>query len=253
MKPLRRFWNDIRHGENIDLYVAVPLAILIAILGVFGITSPQLISSITLAVLGLLATSLLTSRYAVKELLEKLTQTSDSIFLKDFADSNLERDFEEAAELWLVGVSLTTTIRVHYSLIEKKLHAGHKIKALLVHPDSSAVEMSEARAYGKPNTERARNEIRNTLQDLCDLNQSVPGKLEIRTTQHLPGHGVIAKDPETASGVIYVENYPFKTEGGSRPKFVLCAKDGFWYDFFKKEFYNLWENGSEWGCESKIR
>lgn len=248
MKLLRRVWNDIRHGENIDLYVAAPLAILIAIFGIFGITSPQLISSMTLMILGLLATSLLTSRHAVKELSQKLTQTSNTVFLKDFAESNLERDFEEATELWLVGVSLTTTIRTHYSLIEKKLRTGHQIKALLVHPDGSAVEMSENRAYGRPNTERARNEIKNTLQDLCDLSQAVPGRLEIRTIDYLVGHGVIAKDPETASGIIYIENYPFKTEGGSRPRFVIGAIDGFWYDFFKKELYNLWDGGSKWNC-----
>ncbi len=253
MKLLRQVWDDIRHGENIDLYVAAPLAILIAVLGTFGITSPQLISSITLVILGLLATSLLTSRHAIKELAQKLTQTSDSFFFKDLTDSNFEADFESAMDLWLVGVSLTTIIRTHYSLIEKKLRAGHTIKVLIVHPDGPAVEMAEMRAYayGRPNIERARNEITNALQDLCDLSQVAPRRLEIRTIQNPLGHGVIAKDVETASGIIYIQNYPFKTEGGARPKFVLRAKDGFWYDFFKKELHNLWESGSEWRCETK--
>jgi len=250
MKLLRQVWNDVRHGQNIDLYVAAPLAVLIAILGIFGVTSPQLVSSITLVILGLLASSLLTSRHAVKELSQKLTQTSDTIFFKELTESNFEADFESATDLWLVGVSLTTIIRVHYSTIERKLRAGHTIKALLVHPNGPAVEMAEIRAYGRPNIERAHNEIRSALQDLCDLSQAAPGKMEIRTIQHPLGHGVIAKDPETASGIIYIQNYPFKTEGGSRPKFVLCAKDGFWYDFFKKELHNLWESGSEWRCEA---
>lgn len=249
MKLLRQAWDDIRHGENIDLYVAVPLAILVAICGLVGITSPQLISSMTLVILGLLASSLLANRHAVKELSRKLTQTSDTIFLKDFTETNIERDFEGATELWLMGVSLTTTVRNHYSAIDKKLRTGHQIKALLVHPDSSAVEMSENRAFGKQNVDRARDEIRNTLQDLCDLSQAGPGKLEIRTIHHLVSHGVIAKNPETASGAIYIENYPFKTEGGSRPKFVIGARDGFWYDFFKKELYNLWNSGEEWNCK----
>jgi len=251
MEILRRVWEDIRRGENVDLYVAAPLAIVVAILGMLGITSSQLISSITLVILGLLATSLLTSRHAVKELSQKLTQTANTIFFKELAESNFESDFENATDLWLVGVSLTTIIRIHYSLIERKLRAGHTIKALLVHPEGPAVEMAEMRAYGRPNVERARNEIRNALQDLCDLGQVAPGRLEIRTIQHPLGHGVIAKDPETASGVIYIQNYPFKTEGGSRPKFVLRARDGFWYDFFKRELYNLWENGSQWSCEAK--
>ncbi|NJN91443.1 MAG: hypothetical protein HC878_14465 [Leptolyngbyaceae cyanobacterium SL_5_14] len=251
MKLIRQVWEDIRRGENIDLYVAVPLAIVIAVLGILGITSSQLISSITLVILGLLATSLLTSRYAVKELSQKLTQTADTTFFKEWTESNFESDFESAADLWLVGVSLTTMIRMRYSLIERKLRAGHTVKALLINPDGLAVEMAEMRNYGRPNAERARSEIRNSLQDLCDLSQVAPGKLEIRTIQHPLGHGVMAKDPETASGAIYIQNYPFKTENGSRPKFVLRAKDGFWYDFFKRELYNLWENGSQWSCEAK--
>lgn len=251
MKLLRKVWDDVRHGENIDLYVAAPLAIFIAILGILGITSSRLISSITLVILGLLATSLLTTRHSVKELSQKLTQTADTIFFRELGESSFESDFESATDLWLVGVSLTTIIRIHYSLIERKLRAGHTIKALLVNPDGPAVEMAEMRAYGRPNVERARNEIRNALQDLCDLSQAASGKLEIRTIQHPLGHGVIAKDPETASGIIYIQNYPFKTEGGSLPKFVLRAKDGFWYDLFKRELYNLWENGSQWSCEAK--
>ena len=248
MNLLRRIWNDIRHGENIDLYVAVPLALIIAIFGIFGITSSELIASITLIILSLLATSLLANRYAVKELSKKLSETSDTFFFKDLSETTFETNFESATDLWLVGVSMTTIVRTHYSLIEKKLRSGHSVKALLVHPEGAAIEMSEMRVYGRPDVERAKGEIRNTLQYLCDLRQSTKGKLEIRTIQNPLGHGVIAKDPETASGILYIQNYPFKTEGGSRPKFFLRSKDGYWYDFFKKELYNLWDNGVEWKC-----
>ena len=98
MELLQRVWEDIRHGENIDLYVAAPLAVVIAVLEILGITSSQLISSITLVILGLLATSLLASRHSVKELSQKLTQTVDTIFFKDFAESDFESDFESATD-----------------------------------------------------------------------------------------------------------------------------------------------------------
>jgi hypothetical protein len=251
MKLLRQAWDDIRRGENIDLYVAAPLAIVIGLLGIFGVTSPQLISSVTLVILALLATSLLKSQHAVKELSQKLMQTPDTIFFRDLAESNYDADFQSATDLWLVGVSLTTIIRTKYALIESKLRAGHTIKALLVHPDGPAVEMAQMRAYAPANKQRASDEIRNALQDLCNLRQVAPGKLEIRTIQHPLGHGVIAKDPETATGVIYIQNYPFKTEGGSRPKFVLHARDGFWYEFFKKELQNLWKSGKKWPVKQK--
>ena len=252
MRLLRQAWDEIRRGENIDLYVAAPLAILVAVLGALGITSPQIISSLTLALLGLLATSLLINRHTVKDLTEKLEHSTDDTFLKELADSEFETDLNAASDLWLVGVSLTTIIRIHYSLIERKLRAGHAVKALLVHPDGPAVEMAEMRSYGPANIERARNDIRNALQDLCSLGQVTLGRLEIRTIQHPLGHGVIAKDPETVLGTIYIQNYPFRTEGGSRPKFVLHVKDGFWYNFYKEELYNLWKSGTDWQCEAEL-
>lgn len=251
MKILRQILDDIRHGENIDLYVAAPLAIVVAILGIFGVTSPELIGSITLIILSLLATSLLANRNAVKKLTQKLSQTSESFFFKELSESNFEVDFENAKDLWLVGVSLNVIVRLHYSLIERKLRAGHSIKALVVHPEGSAIEMAEMRAYGRPSIERTKGDIENTLRDLCDLRRITSGKLEIRTIQYPLGHGVIARDPNTATGIIYIQNYPFKTEGGSRPKFVLYARDGYWYDLFKKELSNLWENSVDWDCGEK--
>lgn len=248
MKLLRQIWDDIRRGENIDLYVAVPLAIGIAVISVMGVTSAKdLIAPITLVILSLLATSLVGNRHALKELSQKLTETADTFFLKDLP-ATFETDFERATELWIVGVSLTTIIRIHYSLIERKLRNGHVVKALLVHPEGAAVEMAEMRAYGHSTVERARNEVLNSLQDLCHLREVAPDKLEIRTIQNPLSHGIIAVDPENASGTIYIQTYPFRTEGGSRPKFVLRAKDGYWYDFFKMELRNLWDNGTEWQC-----
>jgi hypothetical protein len=41
MKLIWQVWEDIRRGENIDLYVAVPLAIAIAILGRLKVVRDQ--------------------------------------------------------------------------------------------------------------------------------------------------------------------------------------------------------------------
>lgn len=254
MQFLRQMWEEVRRGENIELYVAAPMAIILAILNVvgvetvFGVETSKWITSITLIILGIIASSFLVNRQAMKELTSQLNRSTNNFFLTDLPES-FEKDFEEAKDIWLVGVSLTTIIRLHYSIMEKKLIKGHNIKALLVHPDGPSIEMSEMRAYGKPNIERARQEIRHSLQDLCDLKLSTSGKIEVRTIQNPLGHGTIAINPESTSGVIYIQNYPYKTEGGSRPKFVIRSSDGQWYDFFKKELDNLWNNATEWKCE----
>lgn len=250
MKIIQRIWNEIRSGENIDLYVATPMAIGLAVLSIVGLNVEKWIAPVTLVILSLLATSLLANRRGIKELTEKLSQSPGSVFLDELPDK-FNEDFNKATELWLIGVSLTTIIRLHYSELDKKLRKGCVIKALLVHPTGPAVEMSQMRAYFSPNVEREKQEILNSLQDLCNLKQIAPDRLEIRTINFLIEHGAVLMNPESASGILYIQNYPFKVEGGSRPKFVLRASDGHWYDFYKRESEVLWENGQEWNCEDK--
>lgn len=141
-------------------------------------------------------------------------------------------------------------ISLHSALIERKLRAGHTIKALFVHPEGPALEMAEMRMI-HPNIKKTRGDILNNLQVLCNLSRIVPGKLEIRTIQHPISHSIIAKDPETALGIIYIQSYSFKVATGSRPKFVLRRKDGYWYEWFKEELNNLWESGIDWHCGEK--
>jgi len=245
MKIFQRIWNDIQRGGNIDLYLTVVVAIGLVVLNLVGVASQTLVAPLTLAVLGLLAISNLGNRYKIEELIEKLSQTSHTVFIEEFPP-NFKSDIEGATELWLVGVSLTQITRKYHSTVEQMLRSGHRVKVLVIHPKGSAIEMAESRAYGQPNVERARHEILGTLDDYCQLRSISPDQLEIRTIQTPLGHSLIAVNPNSSSGIFYIANYPFKTPGGSKPKFVLRTKDGNWFDFFKEEFHALWESGTEW-------
>jgi len=250
MPLLKRIWGDLRQGENIDLYIAVPLAITLAILTLFGLTPSGLIEPVTLAILGLLATALLRTRQAVVDLSSKLAQTSDSVFLDEFP-SSFGAELESAAEVWIAGVSLTTTVRTYYSVLETKLREGHLIRILLVDPNGAAVGMTEARAYGRSNVDRARSEIQNTLQDLWELAKKSQERLQIHTIEHPLGFGMVAMNPDAPTGAIFLKYYSFKTPGGPKPKLVLRARDGRWYDLFRTELHNLWASSQPWDFSSQ--
>ena len=247
MRFLQRVWDDIKKGENVDLYVTVVVALGLALLNLVGLAPQNWLAPITLAVLGLLAISTLGSRYHFEELSRKIMQSGD-VFLEEFPP-RIRDDFEAGSEILLVGVTLTRTIKTYYSLIERKLQKGHTIKVLLVHPDGPAVEMAETRVYGRMDVKRTIMDIRSVLQDLCDLRIVAPDRLYIRTIQTPLGYGAIAVNPNLPSGSLYLEHYPYKVPGGSKPKFVLHAKDGHWYEFFREELLTLWENGIDWKCE----
>lgn len=247
MKILSRIWNDIKRGENIDLFLTIIAAFGLVALNLAGLATATLIAPLTLAVLGLLAISTLGNRYRSEELFQKLAQSAESIFLDEFPQS-LESDFEKATELWLVGVTFSRTVKTYYSTIEQKLQKGHTVKVLLVHPEGTAVKMAEERAYRPTNIERKRMEILGTLEDLCELRNHTNGKLEIRTIDNPLSFGARAMSPESASGILYIEHYPYKVAGGAKPKFVLKASDGRWYNLFIEEMRLLWENSIQWEC-----
>ena len=124
---LKRLWQDIRHGENIDLFITVIVAIGLAILNLVGVTPTGLVAPLTLAVLGLLAVATLGNRYRLEESLETLNRTHTGLF-QEKMPADMENELRNARELWLVGVTLNRTINTYYSMLEQKLARGDKVR-----------------------------------------------------------------------------------------------------------------------------
>jgi hypothetical protein len=53
--PLKHFLRDIRHGENIDIYITLALSLILAVLGVIGTIQAAILTAGVLATLGVLA------------------------------------------------------------------------------------------------------------------------------------------------------------------------------------------------------
>ena len=199
MKALRRIWDDLRKGENIDLYLTIAAAVAFVALNLAGVASTALLAPLTLAVLALLAVTSLGNRHRMDELLAQREQSLDDFFLEEFPPS-YKTDLEAAEELWLVGVSLHRTVTANYALFERKLQQGHRLRVLLVHPDGAGLEMAVARGYTRRDVEKKRQEIRYVLDLLCDLRQGAPGRVEVRTIQHPLAYGSAGRQPRQRRG-----------------------------------------------------
>lgn len=253
MRGIKRVWEEIRRGENLDLYITIVVAIAYVILNLFDLAPDDWIAPLTLATLGILIIALLGNRHRFEETVQRLTQSPGSLFQEKFPP-DFENDLGQAKEIWLVGVTLNRTIKTYYAIFEQKLKHDGIIKVILVSPEDTnekkaAAEMAEKRVYERSDVERLRNQIQGTLEDFCSLKSIAPSQVEIRTITYPLGFGVFALDIETDEGVLYLEHYPYKTPGGSLPKFVLHAGDGRWYDFFKMEIEKLWEHSDAWLCQ----
>ena len=250
MQGLKRIWDDIRQGENIDLYLTVGIAIVLALLNALGFAPQSLIAPMTLAVLGLLAISSIVNRHKLEMTLKKMIPAQEGQFLDDFPADWTER-LETSSELWILGVNLGRTITSYFSLFERKLKRGDTIKVLLVDPNGVAMKLSAKRRVQSSYEDENLALIRNSLKGFCELRDMVPDKMEIKTVDYPLSFGIFAADPNTAQSTLYLSYYPFKTPTPAIPKIVLQPKDGYWHDHFKMEMQNLWESGTSWDCESK--
>lgn len=244
MKTLQRIWKDIRRGENIDIYITIALVFILGIFNFFSPSSSTLIFTVILAALGILAVSALKTEHHFEEVIQNQGRAKD-LFMNEFP-ATMHDDIVNASELLMIGVTLARTVKTYYSEFEGKLRKGHVIKVLLIDPEGPAVEMAETRNFGRADPDRTRSDIRAIIQDLIELQKIAPDKMIIRTIQNPLTHGVIAVNPDSPRGVLYMENYPYRTLGGSKPKYILRAGQDEWYGFFKDEAQILWKNGKDW-------
>jgi hypothetical protein len=251
MQTLRHIWEDIRHGENIDLYITVLFAILLAILVIIGVESPKWLTSLNLTLLALLAVSILGIRQQLEKINVALTQTSNGFLQKEWSKQEVDKELKEAENILLIGVSLSRTIRTNLSLIDLRLQQGAKIKVLLVDPSSAAAQIAANRLPVSVNSDRICNDIRNSLLSLESIARIRKG-LEIRVLNNPMSFGGIFLDTTTSKGIIYIEQYSFKMPYEDIPKFVLRPDDDFWYNFFADQVLILWENAINYTAENKV-
>jgi hypothetical protein len=244
MKILESIWKDIQQGENIDLYLTVSVALVLTLLNLCGIAPQSAIAPMTLAVLGLLAIASLVNRRKVEEML-KVIQAKEQTLLNEFP-SDFQSRMEKSNELWLFGVNLGRTTVSNYTLFEDKIKRGNTIKVLLVSPQGQALPLASKRRREPNYLKQNLALIEATLTSFSDLKKIAPDKVEIRTIDYPLSSGFVAVDPDTASGTLYVSYYSFKTAGSSIPKMVFQPKDGYWYEHFREEMNNLWNDAMPW-------
>jgi hypothetical protein len=104
VRALKRIFDDIKQGENLDLYLTIAVALIVAGLNLLSITPPDLLNSLMLAIFAIIASSLVGNRHRLENIQKQLGETNKEEILKDYPDDELMRDIERANELWIIGV-----------------------------------------------------------------------------------------------------------------------------------------------------
>jgi hypothetical protein len=248
--------SDLRAGINLDTYIAVALALLVAGLDVFGIVSGQVISAAALAVLALFAFSVAHTQREARGLradVQALTKivdqslsnrpTAAAFFEPRLGDQ--ENKLALAQRIDVAGITLSRTIRDYASVLTRRVEEGAHVRVLMVDPSGPGVDQAAARSWGDISGEFYVTRMRPTI-DLLRLIANVPGckgALELRLVSFVPTFGLILLDSASASGHILVELYPHKTGSGGPCFEMTPARDPQWSAFFIQQFEALWKAG----------
>ena len=248
MRFLREVIGDIQKGENLDLYATVAVSVVLVVLNIFGVALP-LAAPLSLGILALLAVAILGNRHRLDVILRNVAEGTHDVFYVDFPErlqQEMVERMEQSADLLIIGIDLDRTLAIHYHLFEQKLLKGHRIRSVLVDPDSHACEAVVRRRYRPSTLESQSSQIRSSLEALRGLQERTSGNLETRVIDYCLAHGAIAADLDAPNGALYIWNYSFKTHGETCPKFVFRTADGYWFDFYREEACAIWDEAVPW-------
>ncbi len=241
MFNVRQIWDDIKRGENVDLYIVVIVAFGFTLLSVLGVPMEGVIAPLNVTVLGLLAFAMLHNRRALEALHQGMLSVTRGAISSDFpADFN--STIRNAKEVWLTGVHHASIMNEHYEVFEAMIRKGGTLRILQVNPDGHACGMAVMRFAGSVDDAQERARARSSLKVLSELKKIAPQKVEIRVIDYLLEYGACVVNPGDSSAIVYVQRYTFRTLGGGRkPKFVYRVSDGPWFELYRFEITALWQ------------
>jgi hypothetical protein len=234
----------MRHGENIDAYVTVVAAIVLSVLNITNVLPATSLSGVILAVLALLAIGMLVTR-ARLEAMAKGGKPGLPPFPVRWGPE-YQAALDGDGDLYLQGVSLTTTILETIHALERRLRLGNSVRVLLIRPDSAAARLAEDRLGIPPDHERRKYHTQSTMAHLARLARDVGTRLEVRLTDQELSFGAAVIHPGTSQTVIYLQYYAYRGTRWDGLRILIKPADGEWYDYHLAQIDELWDGAEIW-------
>jgi len=248
-------WSDIKKRHNLELYSILAVTVTILIADIFGIETSSALFEIVLAALAVLIYGLIDSRHSSERMEHQLEEigrgvqeqqdkeiTATEFFLTEKPLSN--DTFSSANTIFLLGYSLSRTIREHHFVLGQRLVAGAHIRVIILDPENNALLQMAALESIATTTELWRNHLLVTRASINSLAQhpNKTGKIEIGYLPYSPSFGMVMIEPYEPQGVSFVDIYHHKTTAPNATFKLSASKDAFWYNFFREQFEILWQS-----------
>jgi hypothetical protein len=242
MTPLRRVVSDLRLGRNLDGYLTIAVALIVGVLSYLDIVPTTKVTSLILAVLAVLAFSLITSRAELAEAVTLRLEPRQQ-FLADFPPE-LVQARNSSDDIYLIGVDLARTIETSFAAFEDRLRSGANIRVLLTDPQADDAAIDTRTQFSRPEITDMRTEIGHALRKLERLKKLTDGRLQVRITRSALKFGLNFVDVTKPSATLYIQLYSYRLPGESRPMFRLTAADGEWFQCYRDQAEALWDDAA---------
>jgi len=175
--------------------------------------------------------------------IERIRECEAMVEINNMYPLDYLKNLLRAKELWITGLNLRRFYPLHVKDLQEVINRKGTINAVLLSPKSDAVKYAMQQDYG-PYGEVST--YRKTIEDahlwLCELRQSYPDQVKIKTVDFPLTYGIDAIDIESENGLIYVRYYPLHSEREDQPIIVLRPHQSYWYSFYKEQLKEkLWE------------
>jgi len=248
-KILRQIWEDIKRGENIDLLATIGLVVVIAILDILDLASPDLVSSVTLTTLGLIAIGLLVTRYKMDMINHRYDNANTVQLSKKMLDT-LESDLkdENVKEIWMLGLVLRGTIYRHFHSFNQNVANGTRFRAIIADWNKIDMNTTVKRLARGVTLDSFQAGYKEAVERLKEIHQSAKNRdgVQLRLLDFVPPFSLYLFPKAKDGGIIYVEIYCYKSRDGSIPKFLVREQENpIWYKHFLEQFELMWRDSKE--------
>jgi hypothetical protein len=246
---IQRVWNDIRQGQNIDVYLTILVCATLVVLDIFGIVNdPSDLASGILATLLLVALSTLNTRHVDRRMdqaLERFQHSGGSAEFFGQWDMNVVKSYLKGAqEIDLLATSGFEFVNGNADQLKVFVGRGGLLRCILMDPDGEVIRVATDRLYGnRQKPEYLVSQINLCIQKLREIAASAarPECVQIAVADYLPESVITAIDPQSPEGIMFVTLNGFGHSPGARPSFVLHReKDAKWFSFYNTHIENLW-------------
>ncbi|WP_375467263.1 hypothetical protein [uncultured Nostoc sp.] len=249
MQILRHVWQDIRSGQNLDIYITASLSLVIAIFGFLGIANQSVISAAVLAVLALLLSYLLVARNQNDQIRTALSRLeinqslSASQLMTNGDDiSEIIQSLRQSKQAYFWGTTFTTHIPLIQQDLELGIASGLEAKFLLVQPSSNALKMAAFRGKDLSESDLNNDLLRNLRRLDSIAISSTVGKLEIKVIDYLAPYVMYIFDPHLSSGQIIIRLSTLRVPDNMRPIIKITrSQDLEWFNFYVEQFETAWQ------------